>query len=910
MTDGKTLIDLELNVSRYLRNAAAAATAARKTDAALSDMSDEARAASDALDEVSGDVTVKIRVSDSALSAATADVTALDRTVSVVINTTGEDVLTNAKADVDAIDAADPQVRINTTGEQALKDAKSDLTDIDSTDPNVKINVKGNTDLDEIKRQLETIKQLAVIDFVLKGVGAARNTIAQIADLPIVATVADLDEAVRKFESAGGALTDATRGAINDEFTRGLAESPQQVAETAAQLDKAGQGGERLSASLEGVYNYALLTQTPIEEATRAALALVAAGQATDTATAADLLADGYRRGADRAQDMLDVVGEFSSTFKAVGVNGAQQMALINAGLVAGARNGSVVADTFKGLGETLRASLTTGAGDAGFDALESLGLTDMAADVAQGKESGAQLAMSIVDGVKEQIESGAITPIDGNQMIASIFGGSIDELGIDVFKNIDFASVLAAEFNPDAVETAIAPLRGGLVAAATELGRVLESEIADKFRIAGQPLQDLLDSAPQKLRDIAELIRGGAGIPESLEIVLKAQGLADTIHDFESGFSNAIIELLNGLAQLVALIPGANPAPLQNTVANLSAGQLSFDLINSDNEAEVTAAIQRAVDRGVTDSQLSEAVATATGELVEKGQTISADTLIGRIKAGMDSLTRAGENGTNPISSAALSLFGMPDLDAVLNIANANQTMAFDVSGAEALLDAAKNMPPAAEEVTDAVETSTTVIDGMKVSIDALEPAISKAGDTASTFGDDMGISAEDIARLSTATGTDSVNALGNLAEAYRTQSPVIRGFLMDYIEDYEALTFAANTATDAMGFKPTMPEPTSAPGAPVQGFAEGGRPPAYEDVMVGENGRELATFAAGATVINNANTEALLGALASFMSGGGGGSSQSVYNNVSVIINAGNEASAYRAGAGVETSLRGFQL
>lgn len=896
MTDGKTLIDLELNVSRYLRNAAAAATAARKTDAALSDMSDEARDASKALEEVSGDVTVKIKVSDSALSAATGDVAALDRTVSVKIGVTGEDVLTDAKADLDAID---------------------------TTDPNVKINVKGNTDLDDIKRQLETIKQLAVIDFVLRGIGTARNVIAQIADLPIVATIADLDEAVRKFEAAGGALTDATRGAINDEFTRGLAESPQQVAETAAQLDKAGQGGERLSASLEGVYNYALLTQTPIEEATRAALSLVSAGQATDVSTAADLLAEGYRRGADRAQDMLDVVGEFSGTFKAVGVNGAQQMALINAGLEAGARNGSVVADTFKGLGETLRASLTTGAGDAGFDALASLGLTDMAADVAQGKESGAQLAMSIVDGVKAQIESGEITPIDANQMLASIFGGSIDELGIEVFKNIDFASVLAAELNPDAVETAIEPLRGGLVAAATELGRVLESEIADKFRIAGQPLQDLLDSAPQKLRDIAELIRGGAGIPESLEIVLKAQGLADTIHDFESGFSNVIIELLNGLAQLVALIPGANADPLKETVANLSAGQLSFDLINSDNEAEVQAAIQRAVDRGVTDSQLSEAVATATGELVEKGQTISADTLIGRIKAGMDSLTRAGENHANLITTSALSVFSVGALDTVLNSANENQSMAFDVSGAEALLDAAKNAPDAMREMTDALDTATplwaglndslldtkTYTEKVKVSVADLETPVSKAGELASEFALGMGFSADEIGRLSSNITGEAIPDLSKLATAFETHTPRVLTWMDELTESFEELAFWANTANEATGFNPAMPEPTSAPGAPTEGHAAGGRPTAFADVMVGEEGREIATFAPGATIINNANTEALLGALASFMSGGSGGSSQSVYNNVSVIINAGNEASAYRAGAGVETSLRGFQ-
>lgn len=916
MSSGETLIDLELNISRYSRNVAAAAAAARKTDQALADMSEEAKEASDSLNEVSGNVTVKIKVNTGQLTAAEADVSSLDRTVAVTINTAGEQVITNAKNNLDAINTTDPDVKINTTGEQALTDAKADLNDINTTDPDVDINVdqRDRQDIQDIKSQLETIKNLAVINFVVKGLGMAKNAIAGLADLPIISTIADLDEAVRRYKAAGGEFTEATRGAISDEFSRGLAESPQQVAEAAAALDKGGQGGDRLAASLQSVYDYATLAQKPVEDTVKAALQLVATGQAADVSEAVDLLATGFQNGADKAGDMLDVVGEFSGAFRAVGIDGAQQIALLDAGLDAGARNASVVADAFKGLGETLRASLTTGVGDAGFDALASLGLTDLGTQVAEGKKSGAELAMSVVDGVKEQIESGAITPVEGNQLIAAIFGGSVDELGVEVFKKIDFASVLSAQFDPAAVETAVAPLRGGLVAAAQELGRVLESEIAEKFRIAGQPLQDLLDNAPQKMRELADLIRGGMGIPESLEIVLQAPGLADTIHDFEIGFTRAIIEFLNALSQIVALIPGANPEPLRETVANLTAGQLQFELLNADSEAELAEAIQRAVDRGVTDSQLSDSIQGAAEELVASGQIIAADTLVQRIQDVAGGLDRQAVTTPGLTPNAY-------DIRRPLNISSglegADQTIDAARTSIDELSEATTTATPLFESMWDALVDGKTYADDFKTAADEAAPAVSKLGDDVKDFSYDADTTARALQGLNRDFNLVPIRVQGT-ADAFKRETPAILLRLEQLAQAYERLKDASYGATTALGFNPGGGGGNMGGGGggiPVgdtRFFADGGRPPAYQDVLVGEQGAELATFAPGATIINNANTETLMRGLAAFMAsgaGGFGGGAQNVYNSMNVVINTGNEASAFRAGAGIETAMRGFQ-
>lgn len=928
MTDGESVIELELIISRYLRNAAAAEKAGRKLDSTLEDVADSATEAASDLNKVGAKgIKINIKVEDSALRTAAGDVADLNAAApDIRITLSGEKALTDARENVAAINSLDPAVDISLTGDQAVRDAEQNLRDIDALNPSVDLDVNGVPDILEVRDYLLNINRLAKVNFIITGLGIAKNAISAIAGLPIVSTIGELNQAVREYETAGGALTDTTRELINNEFTRGLAETPTQVALIAAQLDKAGQGGDTLSTSLQSVFDFATAAKKPVEDVTKIALQMVQAGSADSIAAAIDVMAVGFTTGADRAGDMLGALEEFTPALTGLGLTAAQQIELFNQSIEGGARNASVIGEIFQDLKGNLTTAVEAGAGNAQFDALDSLGLIDsgLAEQVAKGEASGAELGAAVMTGIETAIANGE--PIDPDALILAIFGQPVNMVGMDVFKGIDWTEVIGAQIDPAAAETAVAPLRNTLVSAAQELGRVLEFEVADKFRIAGLPLQKLLEDAPAKMRELAELIRSGQGIPEALEIVLEAPGLADTIHDFESGFVNAIISFLDGLAQIIALIPGANPAPLRGTVASLAEGQLPFDLINADNAAEIRSVVQTAFDRGVSESSVYDSLLLATQQLTDSDKLVAAETLLNRFLeiAPLILTESTGQFGNDPtgmfesredilrratpeqlsefqsLTGGALIPSGLPSaVDAVSEI----RTEITDAK--EALTDmgdAAAGANPMFVNMNDALNEGKTYTDNFKTSTDALGLGVRNTGDDLGAFESDIDLATLAIVPLNAATEAGAAS-VDEWSQAWIDNAP-------DVVEATSTVTDAITALNEQMLINLGLTGGGGA-GSGQGGHerARGGRTVPGSPYMVGEMGRELVSFSPGAYVLNNASTEAILSGLAAFMAGGGSGGGGNVYNvNIVTNINAQGDAGAVMAGNRTAQQMRGY--
>lgn len=897
MTDGETVIDLELVISRYLRNADAAAKAGRKLDATLEDVADSATEAASDLNKVGAKgIKINIKVEDSALRTAAGDVADLNAAApDIRITLSGEKALTDARENVAAINSLDPAVDISLTGDQAVRDAEQNLRDIDALNPSVDLDVNGVPDILEVRDYLLNINRLAKVNFIITGLGIAKNAISAIAGLPIVSTIGELNTAVREYEAAGGALTDTTRELINNEFTRGLAETPTQVALIAAQLDKAGQGGDTLSTSLQSVFDFATAAKKPVEDVTKIALQMVQAGSADSIAAAIDVMAVGFTTGADRAGDMLGALEEFTPALTGLGLTAAQQIELFNQSIEGGARNASVIGEIFQDLKGNLTTAVEAGAGNAQFDALDSLGLIDsgLAEQVAKGEASGAELGAAVMTGIETAIANGE--PIDPDALILAIFGQPVNMVGMDVFKGIDWTEVIGAQIDPAAAETAVAPLRNTLVSAAQELGRVLEFEVADKFRIAGLPLQKLLEDAPAKMRELAELIRSGQGIPEALEIVLEAPGLADTIHDFESGFVNAIISFLDGLAQIIALIPGANPAPLRGTVASLAAGQLPFDLINADSQQEVTEVVRRAWERGVTEADLEAAVGLATTDLISQGMLPAADALVTRISNSVADLGEVASGGGFTIGNE------MPEMTITQH--DLGGTDFTEAAGAideaqAALTDVATAAETASQPLRD---THMIVGEGVTVFED-FSTSTFNAGESAGDFADEANGVRLRLIPLNTA-AQEGAAAVDEWSQAWIDNAPEV-------VEATSTITDSITALNEQMLINLGLTGGGGGAGSGQGGHerARGGRTVPGSPYMVGEMGRELVSFSPGAYVLNNASTEAILSGLAAFMAGGGSGGG-SVYNvNIVTNINAQGDAGAVMAGNRTAQQMRGY--
>lgn len=171
---------------------------------------------------------------------------------------------------------------------------------------------------------------------------------------------------------------------------------------------------------LEGVTTKALaLSQTFDQEVgptTAAVGQLIRTGLAKDADEAFDILTAGFQSGANKADDLLDTMGEYSTQFRRIGLDGQTATGLLAQGLKAGARDADQVADAIGQFGElTLSNSTTVQA------AFQSIGLDadTMAAKIGQGGKSGQEALQMTLDALRgtkdETVKLNAATALFGD---------------------------------------------------------------------------------------------------------------------------------------------------------------------------------------------------------------------------------------------------------------------------------------------------------------------------------------------------------------------------------------------------------------------------------------------------------------------------------------------------------------
>lgn len=113
---------------------------------------------------------------------------------------------------------------------------------------------------------------------------------------------------------------------------------------------------------------------------------------------ALDIITRGYQLAGTKGDDLSDTVNEYSVQFKALGLDGATAMGLIQQGLKGGARDTDLVADSLKEF--NLRARDITSTAPAGFKAL-GLNAKQMAKDIAAGGPQAAAALQLTLDKLK-----------------------------------------------------------------------------------------------------------------------------------------------------------------------------------------------------------------------------------------------------------------------------------------------------------------------------------------------------------------------------------------------------------------------------------------------------------------------------------------------------------------------------
>lgn len=205
-----------------------------------------------------------------------------------------------------------------------------------------------------------------------------------------------------------------------------------------------------------------------VTQAARAAGQMVKTGLAASALDALDMLARGFAGTQDLSDDLLDTMTEYGTQFRAVGLDGAAALGLIQQGLREGARDADVVADTIKEINDRV----TQGDAAAGLTAL-GLSADKMSKDFAAGGERASVALDAILDRLR-----GVKDPAKRAEVAAAVAGE----------KFVDMQDALFA-LDPSSAASALGTVDG----AVGQLGETLEMSASQKLEAFKRQVQAAL---------------------------------------------------------------------------------------------------------------------------------------------------------------------------------------------------------------------------------------------------------------------------------------------------------------------------------------------------------------------------------------------------------------------------------
>lgn len=630
-------VEFELNaaMSKYDRSMKTAMRTASQFDAQMRDLQKTAKAVDKQLGQIDGKVKVDVTADTGALDRAEGKVDAIDGMTPKV--TLGADVsaLDKAEGKIDAIDGRSPDVTVE-ADTSALDKSEGKIDAIDGATPKVTVQ-SDDSALADLRNQISKLNTTATVSLVLQGASFARETFDS---TPVLGNIQDQQAAMRLLESSGNDTAEAME-AIGTVWQNNWGASKVEIAGVVDQLAKLGVTGDLDDAALSV---FELNTKVGDLNTTLAAQSvLVRTGVAGSFREAADIIATGLNGPAGTAEDFLDTIKEYAPQLDAIGFSADSFLAFLNSGMEQGAFNTDKLADSLKEMNIRVQEAVATGEGAAA-EALARVGQTDEAEAYANGQLSGDQFVTGVLNAIAEKG-----TDFD----LFEIFGSGAEDLGAELFANIDFEG--ASDLIPEGAAAEMANALTDTVGNDwTALMRTMSDGFLGVIDDMTGGIDGWIEEVQTKIETLTSELQSGTALPEALEIALEAPGLSDKIRDFEAGVGRFIIEFLNGVAMLVDAIPGGNAEPLRGTVADLAAGQLEFELKFADNGAEIEAAVTNAIDRGVSEADVQAAVNNVVMGLIDENQLVAAQTIVDKVLSLASTTTP-----TQTTTEVGFSLFG-----------------------------------------------------------------------------------------------------------------------------------------------------------------------------------------------------------------------------------------------------------
>lgn len=240
-----------------------------------------------------------------------------------------------------------------------------------------------------------------------------------------------------EFGAEGERLGKVAGGLFRDAYGESLGEVNEAIRSVRLNISGMAEASDAdLKKVTKSVLSLSHAFEQDVGETARAVGKLVKTGLADNATEAADILTRAFQKGANEADDLLEVVSEYSTQFRSLGLSGEQAMGLIVQGLRAGARDADVVADAIKEF-----AIEAVAGGERVRGGFESLGLDAdaMVNKFAEGGPTAAKAFDLVVDklrGIKDEAKR--------NEIAIELFGTKSEDMAA-ALRSLDPSSATEA---------------------------------------------------------------------------------------------------------------------------------------------------------------------------------------------------------------------------------------------------------------------------------------------------------------------------------------------------------------------------------------------------------------------------------------------------------------------------------
>lgn len=569
---------------------------------------------------------------------------------------------------ISTIEAADPEITVGADVSEMMGDVETELSDIEASDPEVTVGgdpepmvssvdeaVLGFDDLDpeipvtsddkdiasdiaEIKESLNTVKKLAIVDFIFNIPANFNAFVDTMTNLPGIGFLVEADEMLSHIAAKTGELVPDLEDVIN--ALRVESGDTQAIEDALTFLI---QNGETSADALQSVSELGLdfvdIWGGDVVSTLATAQQMVKSGLVPTIEDAFNVMTLGMQSGANAQGDLLTFLEKNAANFVELGINGQEAIALASGAINAGVPDLQRYGQMFLGLRKDLAS---------GGEETQQM-LKDLKIDPDDIGIEGYTAILDYLSQIQDQTEQ--------TTALTDTFGTRVQGLTAPQALAMPDPDVLAQDIDnlaADTGDTFEANITDSLSKAVDSFQVELVQALDDALNISG-----FIDKVTGAAVTFSSSIKEGMTIGQALEVSLALP--EGSFASFESSVGNFAI----GVLQLIAGVQdflGKDSSGTRAAIARAGKTQLAFDLQIAD-EDEIAGVVATAIDRGVSQADIQSAIATSFAEL----DLAEAQTLLNQI---MDLGAGLSDNAQNLIekygsAEAAVTAFGQASYEA-----------------------------------------------------------------------------------------------------------------------------------------------------------------------------------------------------------------------------------------------------